>query len=93
MISDKTIDTKNAKFWCLFCDDKLRTLLDDAASKYTPADGEKFAELASSIAKSKQFKESQQSEKKEASMLKEMSWDTVNAMHQVAFPMATGNPF
>lgn len=79
MISDSTIDTTNAKYWCAFADKKLLELL-DGAMDYSTKEGKNLAKVAKMAAQSKKN-------------LNEGFWDNINAMHQVAFPLATGNPY
>ena len=78
MISDHTIDPKTAKYWCAFADKKLLKALDDAM-KHSKEEGKNFAEVAKKAV--------------DASKNVDESWNTIQAMHQAAFPMATGNPF
>lgn len=82
MINDKTIDSRNATFWCAFNDKKLLSKLDEAASS---SDGKQLAKIIKAVQrKTKQKTESQ---------LREGMWDFAQAAHQAAFPLATGNPF
>ena len=79
MISDSTIDETSAKYWCAFADKKLLKLLDKAMDNSTK-EGKNLAKVAKMAAQSKK-------------KLNEGFWDNINAMHQVAFPLATGNPY
>ena len=79
MISDNTIDAINAKYWCAFADKKLLKLLDKAMDHSTK-EGKNLTKVAKMAAQSKKT-------------LNEGFWDNMNAMHQAAFPMATGNPY
>lgn len=81
MVNDSTIDESTAKYWCIFMDKDISKLL-TKASQYSPEEGKKLAKIA------KKAKDAN-----ESSRVDEMSWDWVQAMHQAAFPMATGNPF
>ena len=79
MINDKTIDYSTARFYCAFADKDLEAALDKATS-YSKDDGKRFGKLI------------QQIETKSKSV-NEVDWNFVQAAHQAAFPLATGNPF
>ena len=82
MINDKTIDSRNATYWCAFGDKELLSKLDEAASN---GNGKQLAKIVNAVQKKvKQKAESQ---------LEEGMWDFVQTANQAAFPMATGNPF
>lgn len=44
MISDKTIEEKTAKYWCIFADEKLKNALDKVISNITNAKEQKIAQ-------------------------------------------------
>lgn len=79
MITDNTIETDTAKYWCAFSDEDLETQLDDATS-FSKEDGKRLAGV---------MNKAKHSSKK----MSEGMWDYVQAAHQAAFPLATGNPF
>ena len=78
MITDQTIETDTAKYWCAFSDKDLEKQLNNATS-FTKEDGKRLAGV---------LKKAKTTSKK----VTEGMWDNVQAAHQVAFPMATGNP-
>lgn len=81
MLNDKTIDSSEAKYYCAFADKDLEAQLAKATS-YSKSDGKRLGKIVQSIAKAKTNES-----------LNEVDWNLVQAMHQAAFPLATGNPF
>lgn len=78
MITDQTIETDTAKYWCAFSDKDLEKKLNDATS-FTKEDGKRLAGV---------LKKAKVASKK----VSEGMWDNAQAAHQAAFPLATGNP-
>ena len=50
MIDDKTIDVRNAKYWCVFQDDELAELLKKAGS-FKKEDGKKLVDVVDKVKK------------------------------------------
>lgn len=84
MVNDKTIDARNATFWCAFNDDVLISKLDEA-SDVDAEGGKRLAKIVKTVEK--------KAKQKAEGQLEEGMWDFVQIANQTAFPLATGNPF
>lgn len=83
MINDNTIDEQSARYWCMFMDKDIAKLLAEAAT-HSEKEGKNLKKVIVK-AKKKAVAESKR--------IDEVNWNFVQAAHQAAFPMATGNPF